>query len=415
MVKVSVFTGGLADVRSNITIFTLLTLIFGVGQYLILRFVRWHKDNSSYRLASFEIIYKSICISQYVLIAILGSLILQMIFTSNYNLIFLEIIVWINYALAVFLLGLLSRRFLGWVRSNRNLVVLAYTLAVITISINAALTLVYVTSYFPTKPATIQPSSMPVQSYGGVPEIFNEGYFITSILSFIFTWAATALLLRSHSGKLGRARYWILVSIPLLYFLSQFQSLFLDMFTSIRIAEPITFGVFYVLFFSATIPAGGVLFGIAFWSLARKIRPTTVKRYMMISAYGMMLIFSSNQASGLVLASYPPFGLISVSFFGLASYLIFIGIYSSALSVAKDAELRGSIRKSAQQELAFLKDIGTSQMENEVQQRVMKLTRDLADKSEGTEILPSLGEEEIREYLDQVVEEIKKNRRGNIP
>ena len=51
-----------------------------------------------------------------------------------------------------------------------------------------------------------------------------------------------------------------------------------------------------------------------------------VKQYMMISAYGMMLLFSSNQAAGLVLAPYPPFGLATVAFFGLASYLIFIGM-----------------------------------------------------------------------------------------
>ena len=39
----------------------------------------------------------------------------------------------------------------------------------------------------------------------------------------------------------------------------------------------------------------------------------------------------------------PPFVLVTVSFFGLASYLLLIGIYSSAVSVAEDSNLRRSI------------------------------------------------------------------------
>lgn len=410
IVKISVFTGGLADISSNITIFTILALIFGLGQYLILGFVRRHEDINLHEPLRLNIIYKFISIIQYVLITILGLLILQMIFTSNYNLIFMEIIIWISYILSIFLLGLLSQRFLSWFKSNHNFVVLAYTLAMMMISINAIFTLVYVTNYFIITPVTIQPISSPVQSYGVVPDIFNEGYFTTSVLSFMFTWIATTLLLRSYARKLGKAKYWTFVSIPLLYFLSQFQSVFFDLFTPLRIAEPITFGVVYTLFFSATIPVGGILFGIAFWNVARNIRRDAVKRYMMISAYGMMLLFSSNQASGLVLATFPPFGLVSVSFFGLSSYLIFVGIYSSALSVANDTELRRSIKKSAQQEVAILKDIGTSQMENQI----MKLTKELVGKSEAiieeTGISSSLEEEEIQEYLKQVVEEIKKDK-----
>jgi hypothetical protein len=37
----------------------------------------------------------------------------------------------------------------------------------------------------------------------------------------------------------------------------------------------------------------------------------------------------------------------TVSFFGLSSFLIFIGIYSSAFSVSEDSELRKSIRRYA--------------------------------------------------------------------
>ena len=95
---------------------------------------------------------------------------------------------------------------------------------------------------------------------------------------------------------------------------------------------------------------------------------------MIISAYGMVLLFISNQAVLLVIVPYPPFGLATISLIGLSSYLILIGIYSSATSVAQDAKLRVSIRKSVEQQSKLLDTIGTAQMEQEIQRRVIIMT-----------------------------------------
>jgi len=176
-------------------------------------------------------------------------------------------------------------------------------------------------------------------------------------------------------------------------------------------SEPILFGVVYTLFFDATILVGGVLFGIAFWSVARNLSSLAVKQYMMISAYGMMLLFASNQASGLALVPYPPFGLATVSFLGLASYLIFIGIYSSAISVAEDSELRQSIRGFAMKESRLLDSIGVAQMEQQIQKRVIALTKQNQSRmAEESGIQSSLTEEDMRQYLQQVIEEVKKGK-----
>jgi len=318
-----------------------------------------------------------------------------------------------NYLLAIALLGFLSQRFLSWFKSNHNPVVLAYTLAIMMISINAAFTVLYVTNELTSKPSNIQAEITPVAPYSSVYDIFNSGYVITSVMSFILTWVATVLLLHNYSRKLGRAKYWILVSIPLVYFLSQFQPLFLNVFEPFRLSEPILFGVIYTLFFSATIPVGAILFGIAFWSVARNMSSNTVKQYMMISAYGMMLLFSSNQAAGLVLVPYPPFGLVTVSFFGLSSYLLLIGVYSSSISVAEDSNLRRSIRSFAMKESKLLDSIGTAQMEQEIQRKVITFTKRIQDRmTEESEIQSSLTEEDMKEYLEQVIREVKKDRQA---
>ncbi len=414
IVKIAAITGGLSSTDSSITVFAITGTIFAIGQYLILGFVRKldGKEIAIKRLR-LTVISRSVSIIQYALIAIFATVVLQMLFTSGYNIQFIEVVIWINYSLVIALLGFLSQRFLSWFRFNHNPVVLAYTLAMMMIAANAVFALFYVTNQLTGVQGgpMIQPEAAPVANYSSVFDIFNFGYLITSIMSFVLTWIATVLLLHGYARKLGRAKYWILVSIPLVYFLSQFQPLFLNIFTPFRLSEPILFGIIYTLFFSATIPVGGVLFGIAFWSVARNISRDIVKQYMMISAYGMMLLFSSNQVSGLVLAPYPPFGLATISFVGLASYLIFVGIYSSAISVSEDSTLRQTIRSIAMKEPRLLDSIGTAQMEQEIQAKVMKVTKRNHDKMiEETGVEPSLTEDDMKDYLKQVIIEVQTQR-----
>src|SRR5438874_455955 len=130
IVKISAFTGGLNSTWSSIAIFTGMALIFGIGQYIILGSIRRKKyDTSPNEKLRFSGIHKSVSIILYTTLAIFGALILQMVFTSTYNVVFVAVVVWINYLLAIALLGFLSKRFLAWFKSNRNAVVLTYSIA----------------------------------------------------------------------------------------------------------------------------------------------------------------------------------------------------------------------------------------------------------------------------------------------
>ena len=241
------------------------------------------------------------------------------------------------------------------------------------------------------------------------PIILNSGYVISSIVSFITAWIATILLLHHHSKKLGAAKYWILVTIPLAYFLSQFQPLFLDLFSAYRMSNPILFNVLYTVIFNLSKPVGGILFGIAFWIIARSVNNTTLKDYLMIAGYGLLLLFTSNQAAVLINSPYPPFGMAAISYVGLSSYLVFVGIYSSAISVAEDSKLRQSIRKLAIKESKLLDSIGLAEMEKEVQNRVMKIVNEQSLKMKNeTGVQSSLNEEDIKEYLVNVLRETKR-------
>ena len=131
----------------------------------------------------------------------------------------------------------------------------------------------------------------------------------------------------------------------------------------------------------------------------------------------MTLLFASNQPSALLLAPYPPFGLVTVCFMGLASYLLYLGIYSSALSVSEDSRLRQTIRKAALKESQqFLDAIGSAEMEQEIQKRVLRFSKKTKTLMEDeTGISTSVDDEDIKRYLDEVMIELKgiKNNRNH--
>jgi MFS family permease len=419
IVSIATSAGGLRSSVSDIALFTFMVLVFAVGQYIILAFVKQGYKDKERKIGGLkdhglDRIDKTVTITQYALIAILVSTILQMLFMSSYHVIVLRATIFISYGLSFILLALLAKRFFSWFKLNHNLVVLAYALAITMISINAAITIIYTNTQLNEniQQDYIRPVRSLTGSFTNVDVIYGSVYVLTSVLSFILTWIATVLLLRHYSRKLGLTKYWIIVSIPLAYFLSQFQPLFLYSFADLRLSNPVLFGIIYNLIFSISKPAGGVLFGIAFWSVAKSLTSKTVKSYMMISAYGIMLLFTVNQPTGLTLVPYPPFGLTSICFMVLASYLVSLGVYSSATSVYEGSRLRQTIRKIALRESQFLDAIGTAQMEQELQTRVIAIyakTKNSMIKETG--ISSSVDENDVKSYLQEILEEVKVEKR----
>jgi hypothetical protein len=230
-------------------------------------------------------------------------------------------------------------------------------------------------------------------------------------MSFILTWVATALLLHHYSRRFGRVKYWVIVSLPLVYFRSQFVSYSLNLFASLLSSDPIFYGTLLSVLFTVSKAAGGILFGVAFWIMARNIRQGSVVRdYMIVSAFGFALLFVSNQAIVLSNTFYPPFGLATVSFMGLSCYLILVGIYSSAISVSEDS-IRQSIRTFAIKESRLLDSIGMAEMEQQIQKKVVEFTKRNQDRmAEETGIQSSLSEEDVKVYLQQVIREVKKQK-----
>ena len=418
IVGIATSSGGMRSSFSDIVVFAVMVLVFAIGQYIILGFVRskyLHRHNETAIIRSH--IYRIDRITtflQYALVAVLVSVIFQIAFISSYHIYSLILVILFSYGLSILLLSLLAKHFFSWYRLNRSFVILFYGLAMSFITINGIITIIYLDVGFTDNPAFIKSARSLTGSFANPNAALGLAYSLTTITFFVLTWIATVLLLGHYSRKLGKIKYWILVSIPLAYFLSQFQPLFLFTFANYRLSDPVLFGMVYTLIFSISKPLGGVL---SFWMISRNLKNNKVKGYLIISAYGMTLLFASNQPTSLILVPYPPFGLVTVCFIGLSSYLLYLGIQSSAFSVSEDSRLRQSIRKEAFKESQrFLDVIGTAEMEREVQQKVLEFSKNAKDLMENeTGISTSIDDEDVKRYLDEVLVELKGKRKDNNP
>ena len=119
---------------------------------------------------------------------------------------------------------------------------------------------------------------------------------------------------------------------------------------------------------------------------------------------GIIPIGIANEISAL----QQTFGVAAHSFVFLSSYLFSIGLYSLAISVSQDSSLRKSIRNSTMDVAKLLDIIGTPQMDQEIERRVLNTAKEEQSvllKQTGIE--PSLTERDMKQYLGTVLKEIK--------
>ena len=416
-----------------------IAIVYAVGQYLILEFVK--QKSKKIRIKSWHINKLStlITIVQYILTATIVFVTLQIIVNSYY---YTSILTWsssISYAIATTIMVILALKLFSWYRSNRNITLLLYGVSFVIIAISIVSSSVFSAVILLDMPAkTTSPPSPELTSeqgseqeefgHGSEQEEFGHGpdirrfnlstilgqvqaiYVTSHIASFLFLWGSTAMLLHTYSKKLGKVKFWTIVSIPIASFLSIFVFITPYVMSYSSSDADTIFKIIVVDALGYTLPAAisGILFGLPFWVIARTLSySSALKDYMIIAGCGFAL-FELAIIGSVMLASYPPLGLASVSFVGLSSYLILMGIYYSAVSMSEDGELRQTIRKSAVDESKLLVGIGSAQMEQKIEKKVIEMAKDHSDSMiEQTGVQLSLTEHDMKQYLSTVLKEIK--------
>jgi hypothetical protein len=88
-----------------------------------------------------------------------------------------------------------------------------------------------------------------------------------------------------------------------------------------------------------------------------------------------------------------------------------LGIYSSAISISEDAKLRRILRRTALDESKLLDSVGTAYMNDEIQRKVLKMTKANSDKmTEVTGLDTAPSESDLKQYIEEVIKEMQANK-----
>ncbi len=402
----------LLTIQNKIILFSLISSIILIFQYFIFRYLNriltiqlTKTQNSS--------LYSKISIFSILMLGFLFSLLIyQQLFNSYYNTSIIILIIILTYGVASFFILKLSISFFSWYKSTSNIIIFLYFVSMSLIVFNLIMTASITTVKVNERPNEIR------EFVGGSMDIsvgryllLDTIYKISSIMSFGSLWITTVILLNRYKNNLLHTLIYVtIISLPLIFYLisSFYELIFGKLLVSFLMTDPITISIILTIFLTLSKPIGGLTFGLAFWQAAKTIGyEKTIKTYMIISGWGILLLFGTNQAVSQVLAPYPPFGIATITVLISASYMILIGIYNSARLVSVNTQLRKAIRKHTL-ESNLLESIGQAEMESEIRRTVNSIVHDndIEKTSTGTNL--EFDKEELRKYIDEVITEIKK-------
>ena len=120
----------------------------------------------------------------------------------------------------------------------------------------------------------------------------------------------------------------------------------------------------------------------------------------MISAAGVILLFGSNVVNGLAVLVSPPFGIVAISYMGLASFLLLTGITVFTKFTAKDIAIRKELHKSINDDSHLLKNVSLAEIERDLAIKVKPLM-DKAINAEKEAYEYDIAERDIKEILQE--------------
>jgi hypothetical protein len=410
IVAVSSYSGLEASKSLNIIMFVTVFIVFAIVSSFLLKSVKNILSSYSYAPIAKGLRYSNIIIitTQVLTISLISLIIFQILFVNQYSITLLRVQTYISHISATVILSFLVFLFGKWLISKRNYTVAIYTLSFLLVGINVIISLMYLDAFFS---MSLKPdvSFYPIVSYvvnfspSITTELLSRLFDIFSLTSFLFLWIATANLLKQYRHKLGLAKYCVLMGLPLIYYVYPFQSYFGDPLLPLLQSLPASYSVVYVLIFSATKQVGALFFSLVFLTTSSLVKDERVRKSLLISAIGMTILVSSIEITPLQYHVYPPYGIITMAFLPLGTYLLFAGIFISAKNISIDADLRRQFYKKAESQLDLLRTIGISEMEKEIVRQVTSL-EDMITVSEPEP--EELSDEMVKVIIHEVLTEL---------
>jgi hypothetical protein len=370
----------------------------------------------------FNKLYKATPIFLYALLVIFGAIIVEMLLFSHYSTYLLILLLLIT-SVALLFFGFRTYKFLSWFNSSANkrhyIMILAFAVSsmLLCISQTVAITL-DIKQLVVSRPPTIDPNYPASNSMAHrqlTPEqliIHLYGFLVPQVTAIaIAEIVGVAFFLRYFKDQIGRATFWTIIILPPVLFLTGvFGPQFLKSTGAYMVYMESQFLIFRVIGTAGWVAADFVIayaFILVARRLGRQITSSHIINYLIIAAVATILI-SPTTNNWITNNSYPPFGAIQRAFLVFASFLFSLGIYSVALSVAQDAELRQLARKYVK-EYALLDTLGNAQENAEIMRKLVNLIHQHADAmgKETAVDSPMLDDNEVRHYIDLVITETR--------
>jgi hypothetical protein len=379
----------------------------------------------------FNRLYKATPIFLYALLVVFGAIIVEMVLFTHYSSYLLILLLLIS-TVAILFFGFRSYKFLSWFKSSadkrHNIMILAFAVSAMLLCTSTIVAITLdIKQLVVSRPPTIDPNypasnSMAHRQLTSIQLIIHlYGFLVPQVTAIaIAETVAVAFFLRYFKGQIGRPIFWTIIILPPVLFLTGvFGPQFLKSTGSEFVYMESQFLIFRVMGTAGWVAADFVIayaYILVAKTLGRQVTSSRIKiiNYLIMAALATILI-SPTTNNWITNNSYPPFGAIQRALLVLSSFLFSIGIYSVALSVAQDAELRHLARKYVK-EYALLDTLGSAQDNAEIMQKLVKLMHQHADamgKETGVES-SMLDDNEARRYIDLVIMETrgKKDRTG---
>jgi len=409
-------------VISNEELFLIYSVIFTLINIFLL------KLSSSLKFPKFKmrkITFMTILIIQFFIMSMLFIIYGQIKISSLYYSAVFYTIIYLSLASSAAFLAIAAIQFLRWFIRGKNYLVMTYGLVMLVLCTNSIIGIIYLSEVSLSHPDTIKykSCSVMISSLSNPnPETINilaNLYDITSFFSFVLAWLVTVLMLKDYTKHRNKLVYWVIFALPLIFFLPRYEiALYYfsshqvdNILTSINLNSDIYGYQTLNTLLNSNLQLGGTFFGIAFLTIAAKLTSEREQRKsLIITGIGIMFLFASKDISTLIISSYPPLGAVSIAFMGIASYMVYAGIYNTAAHAARDKKLRRDLRVNIENNMKLLRSIASSQDRLEMEKNVKELMT-LSTHLQKEEEQPDLTQNEIRDIVNDVILELKKTQK----
>lgn len=408
----------LLSADSKLIIFSLYVVTFILTGLILLsvtnRTSKQHVEGRNRRVYSI-----SVLVTYFILSVTLILTIAQIsLFESYSNLVF-YVTSYLSLISSMAFLMLLSFKFFRLYSSRKIYLTFAYGILFTLFYISIFLMLIYLIEGLATHPSVVEPLS-PRKLIAGQYSVniqfqnsISITYDVLFFLSFILAWLLTVVILKQYIVRIGKYRFWLLASLPLIFHLIRYEAVlglgesFLEFGTNI-IPSSIGEAIFVTLM-NSDIQISGIFFGLSFLIIAMKLKNTQLRRIMIITVIGIMLLFGSRDLHSIFVSSVPPGGVVTISFMAIASYMLLTSLVSFLKIASRDRQLHADLSRKIENDSVLLRNLLLS----EKQISTINITKPLIDFStqwQNTHPYEELSMEEVKEIVRDVVSELKERK-----